>query len=385
MYSEKLKKLPPYLFVELDRKKKMLLNKGIDIISLGVGDPDLPIPSHILNSIKYWIDNPKYHKYPFGAGLIEFRTAIALWFKERFNVVLNPETEIYSLIGSKEGIGHLPLAFVNPGDIVLVPDPGYPVYYSSTIFAGGIPYFMPLLKQNNFLPDIDSIPVNILNKTKIMFLNYPNNPTTVTATKEFFIRIVELAQKYNFIVSHDAAYSEIYFDNNPPISFLSINGAKEIGIEFHSLSKTYNMTGFRIGWVCGSEKIIKGLATVKENFDSGVFEVIQKAGITALTESQECVQKIRKTYQERRDIFVDGLLTAGWNLKKPQATFYVWSECPKNYTSAQTSEKLLLEAGIVVTPGVGMGCSGEGYVRFALTVDKSRLKEVIERIKKIKW
>ena len=385
MLADRISKLPPYLFVEIDKKKKKLIDKGIDIISLGVGDPDLPTPEHIIKSGQESLSNPKYHQYPFGAGLKEFREAIAVWYKTRFNVSLVPDSEIHSLIGSKEGIGHLPLALVNPGDIVLIPDPGYPVYRSGTIFAGGEPYFMPLLEQNGFLPDLESIPEDILQRTKLMFINYPNNPTAATANKDFFIKVVELAVKYNFVVAHDAAYSEMYYDNTPPISFLSVPGAKNIGIEFHSLSKTYNMTGWRIAWICGNSEIVNGLSTVKDNYDSGAFSAIQKAAITAITGSQQCVEDMRKIYQERRNVFVEGLQKIGWNVTMPKATFYVWAHCPEKYTSAQTTEKILSETGIVCTPGNGMGNFGEGYVRFALTVNKDRLIESVERIKKIKW
>ncbi|MFN3966224.1 MAG: LL-diaminopimelate aminotransferase [Endomicrobiia bacterium] len=385
-FSRRLKKLPPYLFVEIDRKKKELIEKGVDVINMGVGDPDLPTPEHIVQAGQEALKNPKYHQYPFGPGMRIFRQAIAQWYKKRFDVTLDPEKEIHSLIGSKEGIGHLPLAFVNPGDVVLVPDPGYPVYKTGTIFAGGIPYYLPLLEKNDFLPDLRKIPSKILKRTKILFLNYPNNPTSATATKKFFIEVVKFAKKYNIIVAHDAAYSEIYFnENNPPISFLSVPGAKDIGIEFHSLSKTYNMTGWRCGWVCGNENIVKGLSTVKDNYDSGLFSAIQYAGVVALTDSQECVEKNRKIYRERRDTLYYGLKKLGWKLKKPEATFYLWARTPSGKSSIETSEKLLTSAGVVATPGVGLGDSGEGYIRFALTVDVNRIKEALNRISKIHW
>ncbi|MFQ3676241.1 MAG: aminotransferase class I/II-fold pyridoxal phosphate-dependent enzyme, partial [Endomicrobiia bacterium] len=303
-------------------------------------------------------------------------------YKTRFNVELDPETEVHSLLGSKEGIGHLPLAFVNPNEYVLVPEPGYPVYRSSTILANGKIHFMPLTEQNNFLPDLDIIPKEILKKTKLMFLNYPNNPTSQTATKEFFIKVVNFAKEHNIIVAHDCAYSEIYFDeNDKPISFLEIPGAKDVGIEFHSLSKTYNMTGWRIGWFCGNKKIVDGLATIKDNYDSGVFNAIQYAAITALSSSQDCVSEMRKIYKERRDIFVNGLKQIGLETQIPKATFYVWCKVPPSFTSISFVDKLL-SVGVVCTPGNGLGDSGEGYVRFALTVSVERIKEALERIKK---
>jgi len=385
-FSKRLKKLPPYLFVEIDRKKKELIEKGVDVINMGVGDPDLPTPEHIIKAGQEALNNPAYHQYPFGAGMKIFRQAIAQWYKKRFDVTIDPDREIYSLIGSKEGIGHLPLAFINLDDVVLIPDPGYPVYKTGTIFAGGKPYQMPLLEKNDFLPDLRKIPSKVLKKTKLMFINYPNNPTSATATKKFFAEVVKFAKRNNIIVAHDAAYSEIYFnDLNPPISFLSIDGAKDVGIEFHSLSKTYNMTGWRCGWVCGNEQIVKALGKVKDNYDSGVFSAIQYAGVVALTGSQECVEKNRKIYRERRDALYYGLKRLGWKVKKPEATFYLWAKTPSGKNSIQTSEKLLLEAGVVATPGVGMGDSGEGYLRFALTVDVKRIEEALKRISKINW
>lgn len=384
-YSQKLKKLSPYLFVEIDRKKKAAIERGVNIISLGVGDPDLQTPKHIVDAMKSAVEKPKHHQYPFGAGLIEFRKAVSNWYKNRFNVNLNPKNEIHSLIGSKEGIGHIHLAFVNPGDVVLVPEPGYPVYNCGAIFSNGNSYFLPLTEKNNFLPDLEKIPEKVVKKSKILFINYPNNPTAVTATLEFYEKVVKFAQKHNIIVCSDLAYSEIYYDDKKPPSFLEVKGAKNIGVEFHSLSKTYNMTGWRLGWVCGNSEIIAGLSKVKDNYDSGIFGAVQEAGVVALTSSQNCVEEMRKIYQKRRDVFVDGLNKIGWSVKKPEATFYVWVKVPDGYTSIKTVEKLLDEAGIICTPGNGMGPSGEGYIRFALTVSENRLKQAVEWISKIKW
>ena len=383
-YSDKLKKLPPYLFVEIDKKKKAAMERGVDIISLGVGDPDYFTPEHIMKAAQDAIAKAENHHYPFGTGLKGFREAVSTWYTERFGVKLDPETEICSLIGSKEGIGHFPLGFVNPGDVVLIPEPGYPVYNTGTIFAGGESYFMPLLEKNNFLPDLDAIPENIRKRAKIIFINYPNNPTAVTAPREFYEKVVAFALKYNIIVAHDAAYSELYYGTKS-MSFLEIPGAMEVGVEFHSLSKTYNMTGWRIGWVCGNREIVKGIASVKDNYDSGVFQVVQEAAIAALTGPQECVDVMRRVYSDRRDTLVEGLNKLGWNVKMPEATFYVWARVPKGYTSSKTVSKLLDEAGIVCTPGNGLGPSGEGYVRFALTVEVPRIKEALQRMEKIKW
>lgn len=387
-YSKRLSSLPPYLFIELDRKKRQLQQKGVDIISLGVGDPDLPTYSHIIETMKKALDDPKNHQYPFGRGLDIFCKAVANWYKRRFNVELDFETEVHSLIGSKEGIGHIPLAFIDPGDYALVPEPGYPVYQSSIILAGGNIYYMPLNKENNFIPVLEDIPKEILKNTKLMFLNYPNNPTTQVATKEFFEKVVDFAKENNIIVVHDCAYSELYFLDDPkdstipPISFLSVKGAKDVGVEFHSLSKTYNMTGWRVGFVCGNKDIIAGLSKIKDNYDSGVFNAIQIAATAALEGPQDCVEEARRIYKERRDILISGLKKLGLNPVLAKATFYVWCEIPKNETSISFADKLL-NVGVVCTPGVGMGKSGEGYVRFALTVSKERIEEALDRISKI--
>ena len=384
-YSQRLSQLPPYVFIEIDRKKKEAIQQGIDIIDLGVGDPDLPTPQHIRDAMKKAIDEPKYHRYPFGPGLLEFRKAIARWYKVRFGVELDAGNEVHALIGSKEGIGHIHLAFVNPGDVVLCPEPAYPVYKIGTIYAGGTPYFMPLLEENDFLPDLDSIPEEITTKTKMLFINYPNNPTGACANKDFFRRVIEFARKNDIIVVNDAAYSEIYYEGKKPISFLEFPGAKEVGIEFHSLSKTYNMTGWRIGWACGNRSILKGLSMVKENIDSGVFGAVQVASIEALNGPQDCVDEMRRIYERRRNFLSEGLKKTGWRVKRPEATFYIWAKVPEGYSSLQCVENLLEEAGILSTPGNALGPSGEGYVRFSLTVDEKRIEEAVERLKGIKW
>jgi len=314
----------------------------------------------------------------------KFREAVASWYKTRFNVTLNPDNEVCSLLGSKEGIGHFHLGFIDPGDVVLIPEPGYPVYNTGTIFTDGVPYFMPLREENGFLPVLNDIPEDIRKKAKIIFINYPNNPTASVAPRAFYAEVIEFAKKYNIIVAHDAAYSEIYYEDKP-MSFLEMPGAKEVGVEFHSLSKTYNMTGWRVAWVCGNAEVVKGLATVKENYDSGVFQALQEAGVAALNGPQDCVENMRALYRERRDTLVEGLQQLGWQVTKPKATFYVWAHVPKGYTSSQTVGKLLDEAGIVITPGNGLGPSGEGYVRFALTVDVPRIKEALSRLQNIKW
>lgn len=381
--AERIKNLPPYLFASIDKMKQEAVKKGIDIINLGIGDPDIPTPPNIVKRLQEAVKNEKYHQYPSYEGLLIFRQAVADWYKSRFNVKLNPEDEVLTLIGSKEGIGHFPFAYINSGDIALVPSPAYPVYSAGTLFAGGQPFIMPLKKENNFLPDLDAIPKDIAKKAKLMFINYPNNPTSAIAEKDFYNRVIDFAVKNNIIVAHDAAYSEIYFDNYKPMSFLEVDGAKEVGIEFHSLSKTYNMTGWRIGFAVGNKEIISALGKVKSNLDSGVFEVVQEAGIEALTCDQSIVEDIRKVYQERRDVLVAGLKSLGIEFKIPKATFYVWLRTPKGFTSADYTAHLLNKAGLVTTPGNGFGEDGEGYVRIALTVKKERMSEAIERMKKL--
>lgn len=379
--SERLKKLPPYLFVEIDKAKKAALDAGRDIIDLGIGDPDIPTPKFIIDALNKAAHDPKTHRYSLDQGLPEFREAAAKWYKKRFNVTLDPETEIYPLIGSKEGIAHIPLAFVNPGDIVLVPDPCYPPYKSGTIFAGGEPLLMPLLEKNAFLPDLKSVNHHLLPKARMIFLNYPNNPTAATCDKRFFKEAVDFAARHNIIVCHDAAYSEVAFDGFRPPSILEVDGAKDVAIEFHSLSKTFNMTGWRIGFACGNSRIIEALAKVKSNIDSGIFSAIQKAGVAALENYDRHINSVIKVYEERRDLLVEGLNAIGWSIRKPKATFYVWAKVLARYTSATLARALLEKADIVATPGNGFGEHGEGYIRMAVTVDKSRIKEAVERIR----
>ncbi|MGQ0644316.1 MAG: LL-diaminopimelate aminotransferase [Elusimicrobiota bacterium] len=382
--ADRLNRLPPYLFVAIDEKKKAALAKGADIISLGVGDPDLPTPPHIVAAGQKALADPSNHQYPFGSGLLRFREAAARWYKTRFNVDLDPAAEVHALLGSKDGLTHLPLAFVNPGDVVLIPEPAYPAYNSAVILAGGVSHFVPMLEKNNFLPDFSAVPVEVLRKAKFLYLNYPGNPTSATADRPFFESVVKLAREHGFFVAHDAPYSEMYY-GEPPISFLSVPGAKDVGVEFHSCSKTYNMTGWRIGWVCGNREIIKGLGRLKDNFDSGAFQAVQEAGIAALAGPQDCVAEMRKIYKERRDLWMAGLKRLGWKAFEPPATFYVWAHTPPGYTSARAAERLLEEAHIVCTPGSGFGPSGEGYVRFALTVPAQRLRQALERMEKLKW
>ena len=378
--AERLKQLPPYLFKEIDRKKAEVMAKGVDIIDLGVGDPDLSTPQHIIGEMKKAVDDPANHRYPSYSGMNDFKEAVAGWYQERFGVDLDPNREVVSLIGSKEGLAHFPLAFVNPGDIALVPTPAYPVYNIATLFAGGESYFMPLLSKNNYLPDLKKIPESVLERSKIMFINYPNNPTAAVADLPFFENVVAFAKKYNIVVCHDAAYTEMAFDGYRPPSFLEADGAKEVGVEFHSLSKTYNMTGWRIGFAVGNEKGMEGLGAIKSNIDSGVFQAVQRAGIEAIKGDQACVEDMIQVYTDRRDIMVRGLRASGFRVVSPSATFYLWVEVPEGYTSAGLAAKLLEDTGLVVTPGNGFGEPGEGYFRIALTQNRKRLAEALERL-----
>ncbi len=384
-WAKRIEELPPYLFAEIDAKINEMISRGVDVIDLGIGDPDIPTPSNIINALKVAAEVSKNHRYPSYIGMFEFREAVSNWYRERFGVNVDPQSEVVTLIGSKEGIAHTPLAFVDPGDIVLVPDPGYPVYSVATTFAGGLPYSMPLLKMNNFLPDLESIPEYVCRRAKLMFLNYPNNPTSSVTDIDFFKSVVEFAYKNDIIVCHDAAYTEVAYDGLNPPSFLQVDGAADIGIEFHSLSKTFNMTGWRIGFAVGNKKAISGLGKIKTNIDSGVFQAIQCAGIEALRHYSVGMEERRMIYQERRDIFCNGLREVGLDYFPPKATFYVWFDTPRGVSSKDFTSRLLSDAGIVVTPGNGFGKYGEGFIRVSITVNTERLKEAVERLKGFKF
>ncbi|KYO66742.1 LL-diaminopimelate aminotransferase [Thermovenabulum gondwanense] len=383
--AERIKKIPPYLFAQIDKKIAELKSKGIDVISLGIGDPDLPTPPNIVEAMKKAVEVKEYHRYPDYEGSLEFREAVSTYYKNRFNVSLDPRSEVMALIGSKEGIAHIFLAFVNPGDYVLIPDPAYPVYKTAAIFAGGIPYTMPLLEENNFLPDFSKIDEEILKKAKLMFLCYPNNPTGAVASEEFFMEAIELAKKYDIILCHDSAYAEITYDGYKAPSILSFPGAKDIAVEFGSLSKPYRMTGWRIGYAVGNSEIIQGLGIVKTNVDSGQFTAIQKAGIEALLGPQDSIKEMNDIFKKRRDLVVNTLREIGIDVKSPKATFYIWVKVPEGYSSSSFAEKLIEQAAVVVTPGSAYGEYGEGYVRISLTTPDHRLMEAMERIKKISF
>jgi len=382
-FSDRLNQLPPYLFAELDAAKRKAIAKGRDVIDLGVGDPDLPTPQPVIRALSKAAKDPQNHRYALDQGLPALRVAIQKWYKKRFGVSLNPDHEILPLLGSKEGIAHIPLGLVNPKDGVLVPDPCYPPYRSGTLFAGGKVISLPLRASNQFLPDFSSLSRSRLRHAKLLFLNYPNNPTSATASKRFFDEAIDFCRRYRIILCHDAAYTEIAFEGYRPLSFLERPGAKEVGIEFHSLSKTHNMTGWRIGFACGRREVIRALSKVKANVDSGIFQAVQHAGITALRLPKRELVLRNRIYQERRDVLVEGLQKIGWKVEKPRASFYLWTRVPLRMSSSGFAKWVLEKAGIVITPGVGFGPAGEGYVRMALTLPKKRMQEACSRFRKL--
>lgn len=377
--ADRLQKLPPYLFAEIDKKKKAAIAAGRDVINLGVGDPDRPTPTSIIRSLQHHVENPSFHQYALDQGAPELRQSIAAFCRQRYGLDLDPNTEILPLIGSKEGIAHFPLAVLNPGDISLVPDPCYPVYRSSSLFAGADIYTLPLERSLGFRPDLDAIPGDVYARARLLFLNFPNNPTGGTADLPYFQRVIDVARAHNLVVAQDAAYNEMYFETPAP-SILQIPGAREHAIEFHSLSKTFNMTGWRVGFAIGGAPLIAALGQVKANSDSGIFTAIQFAAKTAIDEYDTLTPPIRALYRERRDAFVAGMRRIGWDVPTPEATFYVWIPCPAGYTSTELCGRLLDEANVVTTPGLGFGRTADGYIRAALTVETPRLIEAVDRI-----
>jgi len=385
--ADRLLKTPPYPFAELARLKREAVANGVDLIDFGIGDPDQPTPDFVVTAMRQAVTNTVYHQYDeTGYGLPALRQAIADWYQARFGVALNPENEILRLIGSKEGIAHMAFAVLNPGDVALIPDPGYPVYKVGTLFAGGESYFMPLLPERDFTPDLSAIPADVADRAKLMWLCYPNMPTGGVATLDFLAEAVAFAKAHDILICMDLAYSEIYYggDYVPP-SMLQVPGAKDVCIEFHSFSKPFNMTGWRLGWACGNAEALAALNKLKSNVDSGAFLAVQEAGVAALqADTTAYFANLRAMYKRRRDLLVDGLNAAGWNVTKPQAAFYVWAPTPHGMTSSDCAAKLLTECGILATPGSAYGKQGEGYVRFALTVQgknqEARIQEAVARI-----
>ena len=385
--ASRIKELPPYLFADIDKKKKVkaaeLAREGKQLIDLGIGDPDVETPAHIVAAMQHAAAEARYHRYPSYEGMPVFRQAAARFCKDRFGLTLDADKEVVAIIGSKEGIAHFPVAFVNPGDVVLVPDPGYPVYATWTRFMGGEVHYMRLSRENGFLPDLEAIPEAVARRAKLMWINYPNNPTAALATREFYQRVVAFAAKHNIIVASDLAYSEVYFDGEPPPSFLEVDGAREVGIEFHSLSKTFNMTGWRIGFAAGNEQLVAGLGKVKTNTDSGAFEAVQAAAVAAMESPQTVIQEIRDRYRERMHILTRGLAAAGFDVLAPRATFYCLIANPAGLSSVDFAGKLL-EAGVVATPANGFGPGGEGYIRLTVCAPAPRIEEAVARIRSAK-
>jgi LL-diaminopimelate aminotransferase len=379
--ASRIRNLPPYLFAEIEKKVESIRNQGKEVIDLGIGDPDLPTPDFIIERLYNEAKRPENHRYPSYRGLAAFRKAVAAWYEKRFGICFDPDREVVSLIGSKEGIAHFAWCLVDPGDIVLASDPGYPVYKISTMLAGGIPLELPLLKKNQFLPDFSMFPESVLARTKLVYINYPNNPTAATVDRELFQDVVKLAHTYDFAIAHDLAYSEVSYDGYRAPSIFEVDGAREVAIEFHSLSKTFNMTGWRVGFAVGNQKLIEALGRVKTNIDSGIFNAVQWAGVEALGRTREVLDWILPIYTRRRNLVVDALQSSGLNCERPRASFYVWVTVPEGHTSMSFAELLLEQAGVVVTPGIGFGKYGEGYVRISITSPEEILVKAMDEIR----
>ena len=378
--AQRVQHLPPYLFAEISRKIAAKKAQGVDVISFGIGDPDLPTPRHVLDALKLHADEPANHRYPETEGLPELRQAMAEWYTTRFGVELDPEKETLPLIGSKEGIGHVALCFIDPGDVALVPDPAYPVYAAGTMFAGGEVYPLPLHEERGFLPVLDAVPADVARRAKVLWINYPNNPTGAIATPEFFERVVAFARRHEIAVCHDLAYADVTYDGYRAPSFLEIPGAKDVGIEFNSLSKAYNMTGWRVGMAVGNADMVDALMRVKSNLDSGIPQAIQQMAIAALTGPQDCIAEHNAVYQRRRDEIVTVLRGLGLGVEAPRASLYVWARLPDGETSISFAGRLLDDTGVVVTPGIGYGQYGEGYIRLSITTPDDRVDEGLRRL-----
>ena len=379
--SRRLDQLQPYLFVEISRKIAEKRARGEEVISFGIGDPDMPTPRHILRRLLEAAQDPPNHRYPETDGLPECRRAIAAWYARRFGVELDPDREVLPLIGAKEGIGHAAFCFIDPGDVALVPDPGYPVYHAGSMFAGAETHWLPLREENRFLPDLDAVPAEVLRRTRVLWLCYPNNPTGAVAELDDFQRLVDFARRHDIALLHDACYSEIAYDGYRPPSILEARGARDVALEFHSLSKTYNMTGWRFGMAVGNAQMVNALFRIKSNLDSGIPQAIQHMAMEALTGPQECVAQNLRTYQRRRDRVVAALREVGLTVQPPKAGLYLWVRVPQGYTSASFAATLLEQCNIVVTPGSGYGPSGEGYVRLSLTLPDDQVEKGIARLR----
>lgn len=379
-YSRRLDRIPPYLFAQIDRKIAEKKAQGVDVISFGVGDPDVPTPDAIVDRLCLEARKPENHRYPSYFGLPEFRVAAARWLQRRFNIKVDPACEVLPLMGSKEGIAHMALAALDPGDIALVPEPSYPVYAMGTLLAGAESHFIPLTADAGFLPDLDGISPDVLSRAKLLWINYPNNPTGAVAPMEFFARAVEFCRRHDLLLAHDNAYSEITFDGFVAPSVLQVEGASDVAVEFHSLSKTFNMTGWRVAFACGNYAALEALGTIKTNIDSGIFNAVQLAGIEALDNCQDDIDRMVGIYRGRRDLMVSLLSSLGWVVEPPRGSIYIWLPVPEGFSSASFSEHVLDRAGVFFTPGNAYGPSGEGFVRLSLTVPDDRVEEAVRRL-----
>ena len=379
-FSERMDRVPPYLFVQISRKIAEKKAQGIEVISFGIGDPDIPTPDYVIDALGEASQDAPNHRYPESEGLPEFREGVADWYLRRFGVQLDSEKEVISLIGAKEGIGHVAFCFLDAGDVALVPDPGYPVYAMGTLFAGGESYMLPLTEENDWLPDLDSIPDDVTSKAKLLWLNYPNNPTGAVADLDYFLKAIEFAKKHDIAIMHDACYTEVGYDDYRPPSFLEAEGAKDVGIEFHSLSKSYNMTGWRIGMAVGNANMIDALLTIKSNLDSGVPQAVQHMAIEAMKRPLESVDERNVVYQNRRDRVVPVLKDMGMRVESPKAGLYIWAGVPEGYTSAEFAEKLLEDTDVLMIPGGNYGAAGEGYVRLSITLQDDLIDKALDRV-----
>jgi LL-diaminopimelate aminotransferase len=379
-FAKRLDLVPPYLFAELERKVEEKRREGVDVISLGIGDPDLATPTAVIRALQKAAAAQRTHQYPTNRGLEAFRDAVASFYDERFGVLIDAATDVVPVLGGKEGVAHIAFACLDPGDVALAPEPGYPPYTSGPLFAGADVHYLPLLAENEFMPDLDAVPADIAGRANLLFLNYPNNPTGAIAAQGFFERAVEFAHAHDLIVVHDNAYSEIAFDGYRPPSFLATEGAKDVGVEIFSLSKGWNMTGWRVGWVAGNADVVEQFRRLKTNLDSGMFDALQLAGVAALTEARDFPAEMSEIYARRRDLTIDALARIGLPANAPRATPYIWVRVPEGYTSETFTELVLSEAGVVVSPGPSFGPSGEGYVRISLTVADERLQEAASRV-----
>jgi LL-diaminopimelate aminotransferase len=379
-FAQRLDQVPPYLFAEIERRIEAMRADGVDVISLGIGDPDVPAPPAVVEALQDAAARPETHRYPSNAGLAAFREAVAAFYDDRFGVVVDPGAEVIPVLGGKEAVAHVALAVLDPGDVALAPDPGYPPYTSGPVFAGAEVHYLPLREENGFMPDLDEIPAEIASRARLLYFNYPNNPTGAVVADGFFAQAVSFARERGLVAIHDSAYSEIAFDGYRPPSFLATPGAMEVGAEIFSLSKGWNMTGWRVGWIAGNADVVERYRQLKTNLDSGMFDALQLAGVAALTRARGFPAEMSEIYRRRRDLMIDALAAIGIGVEPPRATPYLWIRVPEGHDSASFTELVLEQAAVIVSPGPAFGPSGEGYVRISLTVPDERLEEAAGRI-----